>query len=293
MAENWKQVGWNGIRFKAPAEWEAGQIGTRHLILEDEKGPVMEVKWGSVKGAFSHKTHLKRLTALQSKRAGVRVSGWFLPPRWKEALAEYDTSGFLWQSRDTSGRGAILFCPVCRNAVLIQFFHDSSAEREKMLLAVLKSFRDHGRTGRVIWSIFDIRATLPETMDLLHFRFEAGKYELVFAAGRQNIHLHRWAPAAALLGGQDLVRFTRSIPEFVTGQPSPSIFNGCQAVEWRVSPASGWRQKISPFKVTPSFFWFRLWHLEAQNRILGVRAESKRPLDFELLNQICKDYESI
>jgi hypothetical protein len=72
-----------------------------------------------------------------------------------------------------------------------------------------------------------------------------------------------------------------------------SIFNGCQALEWRVSPASGWRQKISPFKVTPSFFWFRLWHLEAQNRILGVRAESKRPLDFELLNQICKDYESI
>ena len=293
MTRNWKQVGWNGIRFKAPAEWETAQIGTRHLILEDERGPAMEVKWGSVKGAFSHKSHLKQITAQQSKRAGVRVSGWFLPPRWKEALAEYDTSGFLWQSRDTSGRGAILFCPVCRNAALIQFFHDSSAEREKVLLAVLKSFRDHGGTDRVIWSIFDIRATLPKKMHLLHFRFEAGKYELAFTAGRQNIHLHRWAPAAALLGGQDLIPFIRGIPEFFKGQPTPSIFNGCQAVEWRVSPASGWRQKISPFKVNPSFFWFRLWHLEAQNRILGVRAESKRPLDFELLNQICKDYESI
>ena len=63
MADRWKHIAWNGIRFKAPAEWEVGQIDSRHLILEREAEPVMEVKWGSVKGAFSHKAHLKRLIA--------------------------------------------------------------------------------------------------------------------------------------------------------------------------------------------------------------------------------------
>ena len=293
MNKKWKEVAWNGIRFEGLAKWEIGQIGERHLILEDETGPVMEVKWGLVKGAFSHKTHLKRLTAQRSKRAGVSVSGWTLPPQWKKALANYETSGFLWQSRDTSGRGAILFCPLCRNATLIQFFHDSSVEREKILLAVLKSFRDHSETDRVIWSIFDIRAALPNTLSLLRFRFEAGKYELVFAAARQNIHLHRWAPAAALLDGRDLIQFARAIPEFSAGHPYPSTFDGSEAAEWRISPGSGWWRKMSALRVKSSFFWFRLWHLEEQNRILGVRGESKRPLDFELLNQICAGYESI
>ena len=293
MTTNWKEVAWNGVRFKTPAEWQVGQIGRRHLILENEMEPVMEVKWGPVKGTFSHKTHLKRLTALQSKRAGVRVSGWSLPPRWKNALTGYETSGFLWQSRDTSGRGAIIFCPACRNAALIQFFHDSSVEREKILMAVLKSFRDHSGNDRIIWSIFDIRVVLPQTLDLLRFRFEAGKYELEFAAGRQSIHLHRWAPAAALLGDQDLARFTGTIPEFADGQPYSSTFKDCEAVEWSVSPSNGWRGKISRFKTKSSFYWFRVWHLEEQNRILAVRAKSKRPLDLELLNQICTKYESI
>jgi hypothetical protein len=293
LDNNWKQVAWNGIRFKTPAGWEVGQIGTRHLMLEDEKGPVMEVKWGYVKGAFSHKTQLKRLISLRSRRTKVNINEWFLPARWKDTLADFETSGFLWQGRDASGRGAILFCPVCRTAALIQFFRDSSVERENILMAVLKSYRDHAKGGRVLWSIFDIRAILPNTLHLLRFRFDVGKFELVFSANGQTIHLHRWAPAAALLGERDLISFTKTIPEFAEGHPHSLTFGDCKAVEWSRASDNGWRQKMSRFKVKPSFFWFRLWHLEEQNRILSVRSESKYPLDFELLNQICADYESI
>ena len=63
MTDGMKQVAWNGIRFKAPRPWQIGRIGTRHLVLEDAGGPVMEVKWGPVKGKFSHAAHLKRLAA--------------------------------------------------------------------------------------------------------------------------------------------------------------------------------------------------------------------------------------
>jgi hypothetical protein len=130
-------------------------------------------------------------------------------------------------------------------------------------------------------------------MPLVRFRFEAGKFELEFTAGRHNIHLHRWAPAAALLGGRALHAFSRTIPEFAQGHPQPTAINDCEAVEWSISPGSGWRRKICRFKLTPSFYWFRMWYLEKQNRILGVRAEGKSPLDIHLLNQICEKYESL
>ena len=292
MTNNWKQVAWNGIRFKAPAEWDVIKIDPRHLILEDEAQPVMEVKWGLVKGNFSHKAHLKRLAASQSRKLKGRIAEWFLPPPWEKALAGYAASGFLWQAETASGRGAILYCQACRTATLIQFFGESSVKYEKVLLTVLRSFQDHRQDGRILWSIFDIKAKLPDSLRLLRYRFETGKYELVFTDGMQNIHLQRWAPAAAILGGRDLVWFSRTIPEFAAGQ-GPLSSDETKAVEWSITPAGRWRRIIGRLKVKPSYFWFRLWHLENKNRILSVRAESKRPLDLRLLNQICAGYDSL
>ncbi len=253
----------------------------------------MEVKWGSVKGTFSHKAQLKRLVASQSSKLKGRIAQWFLPPPWEKALAGFETSGFLWQADHASGRGAILFCQACRTATLIQFFGDSSAKYEKVLLTVLRSFQDHRQDGRMLWSIFDIKVKLPEGLRLLRYRFEAGKYELVFNDGRQNIHLQRWAPAAAILGGRDLIWFSRTIPEFAAGQPPLLTVENSKTVEWGISPSGKWRRMICRLKVKPSYFWFRLWHLEDKNRILSVRAESKHPLDFQMLNRICAGYESL
>jgi hypothetical protein len=293
LTDNWKTLAWNGIRCKIPTTWEVGQIGIRHLILEDETGPVMEVKWGPVKGTFSHRTHLKRLAALQSRRSKISVAKWILPPPWEAALKEFEAGGFLWQSPESGGRGAILFCPTCRTATLIQFFVDSSVKREHEFLAVLKSFVDHSRDGWLPWSLFDIRATLPQSFQLERFRFEAGKFELAFSAGRQHIYLHRWAPAAALLAGRDLIGFAGSIPEFADGAPRPLTINNCDAVEWEILPANDWRQKLSRFKINSSCFYYRMWVLEEKNRILGVRADAKHPVDIELLKQICEMYESL
>ena len=293
MTDQWKKIAWNGIRFKVPPLWEIGRIGNRHLLLEDEAGPVLEVKWGTVKGNFSHKAHLKRLSALQTGNIRGRIAEWFLPPPWQRALAAYEASGFVWQSKNAGGRGAILFCPVCRSATLIQYVGDSSPEREKVLLAVLKSFRDHSPDGMTRWEVFDLRFKLPAALALLHHRFDAGRYELIFSDDRQKVQFYRWAPAAALLGGRDLIWFCGKVPDFSAGRPEMLIIDGCTAVEGNVSPPNDWRRVIRRLKATPSFFWYRLWHLQDKNRILGVRAESRHALDFQLLNQICIDYESL
>ena len=253
----------------------------------------MEVKWGLVKGTFSHKAHLKRLAALHPRSLKGGIAEWFLPPHWQTALSDFETSGFLWQGEAAIGRGAILFCPGCRNAALIQFFRYNSSKREKVLSAVLNSYCDHRQDGRMLWSIFDIRVTLPETLKLNKFRFDAGKFELEFIRGKQSIYLHRWAPAAALLGGGDLTRFAGNIPEFSEGQPQSLTIDGYDAVEWRKLPVSDWQRRLSRLKISPSYFWYRLWHVAEKNRILGIRSESKYPLDSQLLDQIYTDYESL
>lgn len=293
MNATWRQIAWNGIRFDTPALWEIEQIGAHHLILEDQTGPIMEVKWGKVKGTFSHRAHLKRLAALQSRRNQISVAEWILPPPWESALADFEAGGFLWQSPAASGRGAILFCPVCRTATLIQFFGDSSVDREKVFLKILRSLQDHSQDGWLPWSIFDIRATLPQSLQLQRFLFEAGKFELAFTAGRDHIYLHRWAPASALLAGRDLVAFAGTIPEFARGTPQPITLNNCEAIAWEKRPANNWWRNLDRFKKTPSFYFFCMWYLEEQNRILGVRVEGKGPVDIQLARQIYAHYESL
>ena len=175
---------------------------------------------------------------------------------------------------------------------MIQFFQQKGAKTGIKSLDILASYRDHRHDDRMIWSIFDIRAMLPDNLQLLHHQFDAGKYVLRFTDGRQKIDLYRWAPASFLLEGRDLIQFSKTIPEFAESEPLAVKIDGYQAAEWRLSPGTRWRRRWSRLKIKPSFFWLRLWLLEDQNRILCVRAESKHPLDAHQLTRICRDYES-
>jgi hypothetical protein len=293
LLNQWKEIAWCGVRFKIPADWQPGEIGLRYLLIESRSGPAMEIKWAPVKGKFSHQTHLKRLASLQKKQVKKSIRAEPLSAEWEAALSDFDASEFSWESESTCGRGVILYCTSCRNASLIQFFYKNLSSNNSMATNVLNSFHDHRSDDQMLWSAYDIRALMPKTFELKHHRFEAGRYVLDFACRGQHIILYRWAPASILLGKQDLVQFARSVADFSTTEPVAGKMNGWDTVEWSVSPASDWRRWLSRFSAKASYYWMGIWHLEAKNRILGVRAEGKKPLDTELLDGICSHYESI
>jgi hypothetical protein len=64
-------------------------------------------------------------------------------------------------------------------------------------------------------------------------------------------------------------------------------------VEWSTAPAADWQRRLSRFKRSASYGWLGIWHLQAKNRILGIKAEGKKPLDTELLEHVCNHYEII
>ena len=284
MGEAWKEIGWNGIHFRVPADWQLAQIGVRHLVLEDETAPVMEVKWSRVKGQFSHRNHLKRLTALQKKQVRKSFTLESIPSDWETALMDFEVSGFSWQADTTGGQGVILFCQSCRNATLVQFFHKKSNENIRISSHVLESFRDHRPDGQILWAVYDIRAIVPETYQLKRHRFEAGKFELDFAEGSQHICLHRWSMASVLLAEQDLVALAKTVAGLNRPEPIAGRIDGHDMAEWSSAPKNDWQRRLGRFKHKPSYYWLGLWHLEERNRILGVRAEGKKPLDTNLLD---------
>jgi hypothetical protein len=293
LLNQWKEIAWYGVRFKIPPDWQLGQIGIRYLLFEDDNGPAMEIKWTPIKGKFSHQAHLKRLASLQKRQVGKSIKAEPVSAEWETALSHFEASEFSWRSDSTHGRGAVLFCAICHNASLIQFFHKFPTKIDLIATNILNSFRDHRDDGQVLWSAYDIRALIPETYELKHHRFEAGRYKLSFADGGQQVILYRWAPASVLLSKQDLVQFARSVADFRKTEPVAGTMNGCDTVEWSASPASDWGRRLSRFKGNASYHWLGLWHLEAKNRILGVHAKGKKPLDTELLDNICNHYESI
>jgi len=287
---HWKEVAWNGISFMAPAGWEIGKIGPRYLLLEAESGPLLEVKWKRVRGEFSHTLHLRRLSEFQGKKPGNPLRECSIPMEWQKALGNFQATGFTWQGDTIAGRGVILYCTSCHNATLIQFYQKHPEEIDKVPQPLLTSFRDHRQDGQVIWSVFDILATVPETFQLVRYRFEAGEFRLVFESTGQRITLHRWGPALALLENRNLDQFAGAAFDLSGGALRPLIVKGCNAVQWEAASS---RSLLALMNIKPSFRCLRLWHLQEKNRILAVMAEGKGPFESTLLDKICSGYESL
>jgi hypothetical protein len=291
---NWQEFAWNGIRFEAPANWQVGTMGPHYLLLEDDTGPALELKWGQIKGRFSHRVHLRRLAALKDKKIGQPVKEGPIPPLWQDAVAHYKVTGFSWQGQGIRGRGVLLYCTTCHTATLIQFYERLNRLSEKVPRHVLASFLDHREDNLMSWSLYDIRAILPEDFNLKHYRFEAGEFELSFVAKRQKLTLHRWGPASMLLSNRDLVQIARTLISDPYGVGDPVKLGEGEAVEWRIDPpATPWGRWWGRINRKSPFQWLRLWHLPAKNRILGVRIQGKKSINPRFLDWVCEGYESL
>ncbi len=293
MIPTLKDIAWNNIRLKIPSSWEIGRIGTHQLIFQDDSQPKLELKWHTIKGKFSHHAHLKRLATRHKNTLKQPIEKWPLSAEWENALTGFTTSGFSWRSEKSIGRGVILFCPVCRNATLIQFFFNAPDEIGTIPQKILKSLKDHRDDGQTDWSVFDIRATLPEKFILKHHRFQPGSYALEFSDGKQTIHLLRWAPASAFLDRQTLAQFAEALTHRAQTDFSAGMVNGYPAVEGYLAPFIKEKRWFQRFTSKPVFQIWRFWHLMEKNRILGITIEGNHAIDPHLTNTICESYDSL
>ena len=285
-----KKIAWNGIHLSVPSTWELGRVDTRHLLFDNHAGPAMEIKWGPVKGHFSHRSHLKKLIAQQKHHPDKNLEEWHLPPTWESALSNFLAKGFSWQSGAENGRGAILFCTSCKTAVMFQVFNIADHMTDETILETLKSLQDHRNDDQTAWIVFDIHALLPRAFQLNDYQFKPGNYKLVFTDGFQTVKLFRWAPASAFLSQTDLSQFVANALEFNRENLVTTSFLEHPAVEWRSNTISGRHNWLYRFKQKQAFHWVRVWHVAEKNRILGIRLDSKKPIDTDMMTEICANY---
>ncbi len=286
----WKELAWNGIRVATPPDWEPGRIGVRHLLIESEAGPAMEIKWGPVRGRFSHRSHFKRLRKITAGRGG-QARECPLPAEWRAALDRWEPSGFCWTAGGTAATGAILYCPRSRTGGLVQFFHsldDSGAVR--LAAAVLDGLRFHGGTGPAPWAVFDIRAQLPGRFALVRHRFDPGRFVLGFSCGRCRIDLYRWAPAAVLLKDRTLVQFAQAM-EGLRPLHFQALEGAAPAVVEGHSPATAsLMERFAAGFGLRSVCRARLWQVPERNRILGLRMEDRGEIDSDVWEMVSRTY---
>ncbi len=282
----WKELAWNGLGLVVPPDWEPGRIGARHLLLESESGPAMEIKWGPVRGPFSHHRHLRHLRSL-STAAGATVRGCPLPAAWEPALDRFESKGFCWEAGRVAASGAIVYCPRSRTAALIQFFHAPAAGQAA---AVLDRLHFQNETPGTRWAVFDIHAELPRGFALAHHRFEPGRFTLVFAAGRCRVELYRWAPAAVLLTGRDLEGFARSVAGWGSLRFAPGGGEAPVAVDGQSSEPAGLIERLAAPWGRRTVCRARLWHVAARNRILGIRMQDRGVVAAGLWEQVVNAY---
>jgi hypothetical protein len=290
----WREIAWNGVCFEVPTNWDIGEIGRQYLLLASDTGPQMEIKWGPVKGKFSPRAQLKRLAASQGRKMRKDLHEETLPAAWARSLSRYESIGFSWQGGVIGGHGAVLYCPHCRQATLLQFYQapfDRPAPYADRLLA---SFEDHTEQPLTTWSVFDIRAEIPGDYRLKTFRFDAGLYELAFTSRKSLLTLQRWSPADALLGQDGLVGFERKYLAYSTNRSMTVKTSSRQTVEVEdISHKGILRRLRKHLRRQPQYIRARLWHEADKNRILGVRLEGRWPIDWQYLQSICTNYETI
>jgi len=266
------------------------KIGRRYLVLADQGEPAMEIKWEKVKGRFSHRTAFRRLSSVH----GGTVQESALPDEWKQTLKAFVRAGFIWQTKDEGGRGAILHCPACGNATLVQFFHNKSKPTNETSLRILSTFQDHATDDQVRWSLFDIQAVIPSQYKLAKYRFEAGRYELNFVSRKETVVLYRWGPASALLATEGLVAFAARTLEGQRSEWLPRTWSENPAAEREKRfPAGLWTRFGERLTGTRHYQKMRLWHLSEKNRIMGVAVRGNKPYPPEFFDALCLSYESL
>jgi hypothetical protein len=282
---------WNGIELAVPQTWEVSQLGKRHLVFENRAQAVMEIKWQPVRGRFSARYHLKQLAGRQAGSLKKAIQECPLPQSWISALQGYESMGFRWQTAKTNGQGAILYCPQCRTAAIIQFFNSTGQGATALGDDIMGSYRDHRDDSHILWALFGIRALLPQAFSLRDYTFQPGLYRLAFEDGRTVLQLFRWAPADTLLADQSLEDFATAVLSEKHEAPVWTTDKIHEALEWesiRKTP-----KLLRPMKAASPCIQVRLWHVASRNQILAVRISGKGPLDRHLIDTICKSYEAV
>lgn len=303
----WAELAWDCLSLRAPAGLEPVRLGRGYMLLEDERGPRLELRWQPVRAGFSLDRALSRARLVRLSAPGSLVGGAIalLPDPGRAAACA--------PAKDPQRQSLLMLLPAGRLAVAAGFFPDPGGEQapnaghaprrgrvsktdlpstyDRVLARVVASL-DDSRPQAV--SLYDIALRVPEGMSLAEFSFELGRFRLLYRDKGRTLEYARFAPARVILAGTGLADWTSRALEAWAGRGQTwreTVFSGRQAAELTPRPDLAGRSffvrlatGLSPgTKPARGLAW-----LGDSSRILAVRAGGD--LSPEAFGAICRDY---
>lgn len=282
-----RRLCWNGLGMRLAECWQATVHGARHILIEQDFQPILEIRWEKNEGR-SMAVVLPKICQQLSTAFGAAVTELIPPP--PPFAAAFDRSHLAWLSWQNSDRPkALLWLSPSYQTLALLRFTDLSPAVDAGLFQLIASLRDSDNgTAISEWSIQDISFHPPHHFNLDAFHMAAGLTSIGFSDDHSKIVYYRLAPASEHLRHQSL----RAILQRLDGQKGQSLCykDTVDSCEHQATPKGLAARLAARLHRQKAYRWSRIWHLPLTNRLLAVVLASNQPIPAELPDRLCRQY---
>lgn len=115
-----RQRGWNGLQFTLPADCEDIVSGSRHLLIEKDFLPVMEIRWELSEG--KKRTVSIKSVVRQLHKSSSDSSREIRPPQHIKKFARKNAAHCLQADEPGEGISLIWQCNICKTLLLCRIY---------------------------------------------------------------------------------------------------------------------------------------------------------------------------
>lgn len=278
---------WNGLSFQLADGWQASVRGNRHLLIEQDFQPLVEIRW-EINAGRPMTAVLPGICRQLSAAHGATITTLDPPPA--PLGAAYDRTRLAWLGWSNSDAPtALLWLSPGRQTLALLHLADKSPAAHATLLLLLTGLRDSASDPAIgEWRVQDISFQPPPAFVLDDFRMAAGMTSIGFSATGSTLVYYRLAPAKEHLRRQSLSAILSRLDlQGGTRQGCREMPDSC---ECQVVPNGFVARLVARLRHRQAYRWSRIWHLPAVNRLLAVVLTSKHSIPAELPDTLCRHY---
>ena len=284
MSENgWNRLGWQGISFLKPKEWELGRVEgdeeRGYLRLDDHLFNRMELRWQKQVRLSLEKVLARYVRGLRKTARKRRVDFRIMNER------NYQTKtikGKYFMYSNTVN--LVAHCEKSSRLLMACVFGKRGEHIEKKAEKIFRSLRNRTGDDETLWAVFDFGFTTPCELKLSKHSFLSGHLRLDFLRGEDSFIFEQLSIANILLKGKSLSQWAREFcrsqfrnVDIEVGYPREgSSEEGIYTVG---------REHGKVRFIKKRFFRSFFWHCQRTNHIFGV-AELVRKKDEACLDKL-------
>ncbi len=272
-------IGWNGVRFTTPINWETTVQAPHHLICERNLQPLFEIRWQP--DCKVEPDYNKECARFGCTLRVDNISEELATLKTSYKLTPYGVKG------QKKLAGLFCYCSVCSTLIHIHIGCKKS-DFLKDILQCISSLQCHtaDEQGGLL-SIQDFSLDLPDPKaSMQSYKFQAGLSRIHLTSGDNNIHICRLASAEKRLQSQSLQKLLQTLCGI-----EDLLIEGDGELYYTQRTPSIWQQIVLRMKRKKPFVKAAIRHIKNKDRLLTLLMESKKPIDQQEFDHIWNSYD--